>query len=163
MASSSSSCARAAGEPTLKILSGAQTSAWSQPQQSDPSEPGVTAVTHMDLRFTAYSLSDLWGFSLLYLLLYLCAICRSRNTSKFFFPSLSLSLSLSFFSFSPHRSEMTHFNGTMKNCNGFSTPTTQPTSRPGRCDSIRGRGRVWIRQRKGEIRRGRASRSAPGV
>lgn len=32
---------------------------------------------------------------------------------------------------------MTHFNGTMKNCNGFSTPTKEPTSRMGRCDFSR--------------------------
>ena len=49
----------------------------------------------------------------------ICALCCSRNSSNFFF----------FFPFSPHFLEMTHFNGTMKNCNGFSTPTKQPTSR----------------------------------
>lgn len=32
---------------------------------------------------------------------------------------------------------MTHFNGTMKNCNGFSTPTKAPTSRQGVATSCR--------------------------
>lgn len=32
---------------------------------------------------------------------------------------------------------MTHFNGTMKNCNGFSTPTKQLTSRLGVATSVR--------------------------
>ncbi len=94
-------------------------------QQSNPvetSEPVVTEwLTQVNIRFKPYCPANLLNIFRRLAYYTLSELSAVHGTVLTFF----------FFSFLPHFLEMTHFNGTMKNCNGFSTPTKQPTSRQG--------------------------------